>query len=141
MGFLAPYMLWGAAAAGIPIALHFFFRSRYRTLPWAAMKFLLQSVEQTSRRLRFQEILLIICRCALLVLLAMALARPSTSAGKGSTRVDAVVVIDTSYSMEAREGPVTRIQQAKTAALSVLDQLPAHSTVQIVTCADRASLL
>jgi hypothetical protein len=137
-------MLWGGLAVGIPIALHFFYRSRYRKLPWAAMKFLLQSVEQTSRRLRFQEILLLICRCALLVLLAMALARPSTSAGKGSTRgdaVDAVFVIDTSYSMEAREGPVTRIQQAKTAALSVLDQLPAHSTVQIVTCSDRASLL
>ena len=45
-------MLWGAAAAGIPIALHFFFRSRYRTVPWAAMKFLLTSIEQTSRRLK-----------------------------------------------------------------------------------------
>lgn len=137
-------MLWGTLAAGIPIALHFFYRSRYRKLPWAAMKFLLTSVEQTSRRLRFQEILLLLCRCALLILLAMALARPSTSAGKGSARgdaVDAVFVIDTSYSMEAREGAVTRLQQAKAAALSVLDQLPAHSTVQIISSSDRAALL
>src|SRR5205807_5691510 len=72
MGFLAPTMLWGAAAAAIPIALHLFFRSRYRTVPWAAMKFLLTSMEQTSRRLRFQELLLLVLRCALLVLLAVA---------------------------------------------------------------------
>src|SRR5438270_113706 len=84
MSFLAPYMLWGAVAAGVPIALHFFFRSRYRRVPWAAMKFLLTSIEQTSRRLRFQELLLLLARVALLILLALALARPSSTAGGGS---------------------------------------------------------
>src|SRR3954451_9582376 len=102
MGFLSPIMLWGALAAGIPIALHFFFRSRYRTVPWAAMKFLLTSVEQTSRRLKFQELLLLLARVCLLVLLAIALARPVTSSvggGTGRNAVDAVFVIDNSMSM------------------------------------------
>src|SRR5947209_17519130 len=102
MSFLAPYMLWGAAAASIPIALHFFFRSRYRTVPWAAMTFLLTSIEQTSRRLRFQELLLLCLRVALLLLLALALARPISSTlrgGSGGEAVDAVVLIDTSPSM------------------------------------------
>jgi hypothetical protein len=144
MGFLTPYMLWGAAAAGIPIALHFFFRSRYRTIPWAAMKFLLTSIEQTSRRLRFQELLLLLARVAVLVLLALALARPFLAAAPGSGKaeaVDAAFVIDTSFSMGAREGAETRLERAKSAALAVIDQLPAHSTVQVVTCADRAALL
>ena len=66
MGFLAPLMLWGAVAAGIPIALHFFFRSRYRRVPWAAMSFLLSSIEQTSRRLKFQELLLLAVRVLVL---------------------------------------------------------------------------
>src|SRR6202171_6477888 len=79
MPFLTNYMLWGALAAVIPIALHLFFRSRYRTVPWAAMKFLLTSVEQTSRRLRFQELLLLMLRILLLVVLALALARPVLS--------------------------------------------------------------
>ena len=57
MSFIAPWMLWGVAAASLPIILHLFYRSRYRTVPWAAMKFLLTSIEQTSRRLRFQDIL------------------------------------------------------------------------------------
>src|SRR5262245_51905882 len=109
MAFFAPYMLWGVLAAGIPIALHFFYRSRYRTVPWAAMKFLLTSIEQTSRRLRFQELILLALRVALLVLLALALARPKSAAQRGAAQgdaVDAVFVIDTSYSMAARDGAV-----------------------------------
>jgi hypothetical protein len=143
MNFVAPYMLWGAAAAGIPVALHFFFRSRYRTVPWAAMKFLLASIEQTSRRLKFQELLLLIVRCAVLVLLAVALARPLISgvAASGKEAVDAVFLFDTSFSMGAQEGKQTRLDLAKSAALAVLDHLPAHSTVQVVTCADQATLL
>jgi hypothetical protein len=143
MSFLAPIMLWGTLAASIPIALHFFFRSRYRRVPWAAMTFLLASIEQTSRRLRFQELLLLMARVAFLVLLALALARPTfnnVASGTGDA-VDAVVLLDTSYSMDARDGPTTRLEQARAAALSLLDQLPPHSTVQVVTCSDRASAL
>jgi hypothetical protein len=144
MNFIAPYMLWGAAAASIPVILHFFYRSRYRKLPWAAMKFLLTSIEQTSRRVRFQELLLLLARISVLVLLAMALARPSTSAGRASGRgdaVDAVFVIDNSMSMDVREGPTTRLDQARKAALAVLDQLPAHSTVQVIACSNRSTKL
>jgi hypothetical protein len=143
MNFVAPYMLWGAAAAGIPVAIHFFFRSRYRTVPWAAMKFLLDSIEQTSRRLKFQELVLLIVRCTVLVLLAVALARPLVSGvvASGKEAVDAVFLFDTSFSMGAQEGKQTRLDLAKSAALAVLDHLPAHSTVQVVTCADQATLL
>src|SRR5262249_6815511 len=55
--------------------------------------------------------------------------------------VDAVFLFDTSYSMDAREGLATRFDRAKKAALSVLDNLPQNSTVQIITCADRADAL
>ena len=78
MSFLAPYMLWGALAGAVPILIHLFFRSRYRRIPWAAMKFLLVSLEQTSRRLKFQELLLLLARVALLVLVALAFSRPSS---------------------------------------------------------------
>lgn len=75
MGFLFPWMWVGAAAVGIPIALHFMFRSRYRTMPWAAMKFLLESIQQTSRRLQFQEYLLLFARMCLLLFLVLAFTR------------------------------------------------------------------
>ena len=106
------------------------------------MKFLLTSIEQTSRRLRFQELFLLLVRVALLVLLALALARPSsTSSGGQGDAVDAVFMIDTSFSMDARDGAATRLDRAKAAASAILDHLPPHSTVQIIAAADRARLL
>lgn len=137
-------MLWGSLAAGIPIALHFFFRSRYRVVPWAAMKFLLTSIEQTSRRLRFQELLLLACRVLILVLLALALARPLSSVLRGAGRgdaVDVVLLFDVSMSMGAGDGAMSRFERARAAALDIVDQLPSHSTVQIVACSDRAEII
>src|SRR5690242_5811598 len=146
MPLLTTLLFWGPltlAAASIPVVLHFFYRSRFRVVPWAAMEFLLTSIQQTSRRLKFQEILLLLARVSLMLLLGLAMMRPSCSSlsrtGRGEA-VDAVLVIDTSYSMAAKEGDQTRLDRAKDAAKQVLDALPASSTVQVVAGADRVSL-
>lgn len=166
MSFLAPYMLLGTLAAGIPIALHFFYKSRYRNVPWGAMKFLLAAIEQTSRRLQFQELLLLILRVVLLLLLALALARPASMAGRGARgeAVDAVLILDQSLSMGAKagvaplattsepyvtalkefaaaDGSVTCFDRARAAALAIVANLPPHSTVQVIACDTRAHLL
>lgn len=145
MQFLAPAMLYGAAAVSIPLALHFFYRARYKPLAWAPMKFLKEAIEQTSRRLKFQEWILLALRCLAILLLALAIARPGTRtaaiAGRGES-IDAVFVFDTSYSMGAAEGnDQTRFDKAKKAANEVLDTLPANSSIQIFGCADRAYFL
>ncbi|HUR55609.1 MAG TPA: BatA domain-containing protein, partial [Gemmataceae bacterium] len=158
MQFLAPTMLFGGLAVGVPIALHFFFKARYKPLPWAAMKFLQEAIEQTSRRMKFQEWILLALRCLVILLLALAIARPglnsSGSTGVGDA-VDAVLVFDVSYSMGAQDGtieetkpsgergtrPATRLDRAKDAALAVLNTLPNNSSVQIYSCADRATHL
>src|SRR3954469_10586469 len=140
MTFLAPIMLAGAAAVTIPLALHFFYRARYRPLPWAPMKFLKEAVEEPSRRLKFQEWILLALRCLALILLALALARPGlpSSSGGGGQPIDAVFVFDTSYSMAAKDGDKTRLERAKEAALAVIETLPDKSSVQVVACSDRA---
>lgn len=144
MGILAPLMLLGGLAVSIPLVLHFFYKARHRPLPWAAMEFLRQSIEQTSRRLKFQELILLALRCLALILLALALARFSFSSGARSGRgesVAAVFVFDTSYSMGAKDQDKNRLDRAKEAALSIIDSLPRNSSVQIYTCTDRAAQL
>lgn len=143
MTFLALPMLAGAAAITIPLGLHFFYRARYRPLPWAPMKFLKEAIEQTSRRLKFQEWILLALRCLAIILLALALARPGVESGSGSGTgpIDAVFVFDTSYSMAAKDGDKTRLERAKEAALAVLETLPDKSSFQIYSCSDRAVAL
>jgi Aerotolerance regulator N-terminal/von Willebrand factor type A domain len=148
MTFLNPWMLLGGLALTIPVALHFFYRARYRPQPWAAMKFLRLSIEQTSRRLRFQEIILLALRILICIILALALARPAAKSLSGSGRgdsVDAIVVIDTSYSMGIMEGEGdkrrSRLDRAKEAALKVIDHLPPRSTIRVIACSDTAEPL
>jgi hypothetical protein len=148
MTFLNPWMLLGGLAAAVPVALHFFYRAHYRPQPWAAMKFLRLSIEQTSRRLRFQELILLILRILICIILALALARPAAKSLSGSGRgdsVDAILVIDTSYSMGVIDGEGenrrSRIDRAKEAALKVINHLPPRSNVQIITCSDKAEHL
>jgi hypothetical protein len=145
MGFLAPWMLLGSLAASIPLILHFFYRSRYRDVPWAAMKFLLAAMEQTSRRLKFQELLLLLLRVCVLLVLAFALARPTfqgSATGARGDAVDAALVLDASLSMQASAGPgVTCMDRAREAALAVLAQLPAHSTVRVILANGKAEVL
>jgi len=134
---LSPYLLLGGLAVAVPIALHFFYKARYRPLPWAAMDFLRASIEQTSRRVKFQEYVLLALRCLALLLLALALARLTVSWGGGGRgeSVDAVLVFDTSFSMAAKDGEKTRFDRAKDAALGVIDNLPSNSTVRVILCA------
>lgn len=146
MTFLAPILLAGAAAVTIPLGLHFFYRARYRPLPWAPMKFLKEAVEQTSRRLKFQEWILLALRCLAIILLALALAQPrpksAAAGGGGGQPIDAVFVFDTSFSMAAKEsGDKTRLDLAKEAAVGIIDTLPDKSSVQIFACSDRATNL
>ncbi len=144
MGFYAPWLLLGGLAVSVPLVLHFFYRARYRKVPWGAMEFLRTAIEQTSRRLRFQEWILLALRCLVLMLLAFALARPTlsgTASGGRGDAVDTVLIFDTSYSMGARDGDKSRLDRAKDAAIAVIDNLPPNSTVQVIASADRATLL
>jgi hypothetical protein len=141
MTFLAPGLLLGALAVGVPIALHFFFKPRHRPVPWAAMTFLRQSLEQTNRRMKVREYILLALRCLVLLLLAIALARPTVGGAGGGEPVDAVLLLDTSYSMAARDGELTRLGRAQEAAKAVLDGLPPDSTVQLFGVSDRATPL
>ena len=77
MTFLNPILLLGSLAVAIPILIHLLNKRKVQHITWAAMRFLRESIEQNQRRLRIEDLLLLVMRCALLALLAVALARPT----------------------------------------------------------------
>jgi hypothetical protein len=81
MGFLAAPFLWAMAAAGIPVVLHFIGRSKPIAHLFPAMKFILKSQRVSSRALRLKHLLILALRIALLLLAALALARPVIGSG------------------------------------------------------------
>ena len=116
----------GTAMASIPIIIHLLNRLRFKRVVWAAMEFLLAAHRKNARRVKIEQIILLIIRTLILVLLALAVARPileGVLGALGSSRVHRVLVIDDSYSMGAQagvSGGKTSMKQATDAALSLL---------------------
>jgi len=69
-------LLIGLAAVAIPIIIHLLSRRRAKVIDWGAMRFLLGSVAARSRRILIEQIILMILRCLIAALAALAVARP-----------------------------------------------------------------
>src|SRR5688500_14168673 len=138
--FLNPLMLFGIGAISIPIIIHLLNRRKFDRVVWAAMRFLRVSVEQHQRRIRIEDMLLLILRCALLALLAIALARPllrSSSADLlGMDKVTAALVLDNSYSMTQTDGVESRFETAQRCADQILKGLPSGSSAAVLLASD-----
>ncbi len=137
MAFLNPFLLFGAAAIGVPIIIHLLNKRKFDRVVWAAMRFLQVSVQKNQRRVQIEDLLLLLLRCLLITILVLALARPalkgaSSSGLFGQAKVTAVVVLDNSYSMSQTDGVNSRFERAKSALEQTIDSLPAGSSVSVI---------
>ena len=140
MSFLNPIMLAGLAAVSVPIIIHLLNRRKFQKVVWAAMRFLKLSVEQNQRRMKIEDMILLALRCLLLILLALALARPAilsnTSDRFGQSKVTGIIIVDNSYSMGMSDGTQTRFDKARRAAEQVLDSMPGGSATAVWLASD-----
>src|SRR5947209_6759097 len=135
--FLSPIILAGAALIAVPIVLHLVMRQVPKRLVFPAVRFLRLREQANRRQLRLRHLLLLLLRCAAIVFLAAALARPSikTSGALGSQEapVAAALIFDSSPRMEYREDNHTRLESAAETARWLLTQLPRESDVAVLT--------
>ncbi len=127
------------AAAAAPIVIHLWMRHTYRESPWAAMRFLQAAIKRQARRMQLQQWLLLALRTLILLLVAVAAAKPFLSdlgwIG-GGTRVHRVLVIDTSLSMSAVEREDSRFARAIALATEMIDASRPGESFSLVTLAD-----
>ena len=87
MNFLNPFALIGMAAAGIPLLLHLLNLRRLKTIDFGTLRFLQELQQKQVRKLRLQQILLLILRTLIVVCAVLALSRPTIEDRK-STRLN-----------------------------------------------------
>ena len=75
-GFASPWILGGLVLAGVPILIHLLHKRRFIEAPWAAMRFLIEATRKQSRRMRLENLILLMVRTLILLLIVLALARP-----------------------------------------------------------------
>jgi hypothetical protein len=140
--FASPAMLGWAAAAATPFLINFWIRRRHVETPWAAVELLRAAVRQRSRQIRLREWLLLLMRAAILLLAALAAARPVwTSGGTASEprgRTHRIIVIDQSASMKCRIAGGTRMEEALARARRVVEEAPAGDAFTVLAWAERA---
>jgi hypothetical protein len=141
MTFAYPLLLGGLVLAGIPVLIHLVTRQKPKRLPFPAFRFLLQKHRTNQTRLRLRQLLLLLLRMAIIAALCLALVRPTLTGGVLSPLspdrpVSAVLLIDTSYSMQYGPGDKTRLDEAKRRAGELLDELPEGSKVAVLDSAE-----
>ena len=112
MTFLHAAFLGGAAAVIVPIVLHLVMRRQPKHLEFPALRFVKLRQQSNRRQMRLRNWLLLALRCAVVALLALALARPSIVAsgvlGDQEAPVAAALVFDTSPRMQYRQQKIGR---------------------------------
>ncbi len=124
-----PLMMWiGAAAILSPIIIHLLNKRRFKIVDWAAMDFLLDADRKNRRRVRLENLVLLLLRCLAMLLLGLMLARPflpSQLAGVlGQSReFQRVVLLDDSLSQSVMVGNQTAFDSARDRVKQLLQAL------------------
>jgi GTP:adenosylcobinamide-phosphate guanylyltransferase len=142
MSFLNLFLLGGMAAFSVPLVIHLLNRSRYRTVDWGAMHLLDKAFQANNKRIRIEQIILLLIRCCIPILLAMCLARPVLTAWRtlpGETPQSVVVLLDNSYSMELENTTETAFDSATDATCQILDSLKRGSELSVINMGGAAS--
>ncbi|MFI4876748.1 MAG: BatA domain-containing protein [Blastopirellula sp. JB062] len=80
-------LLVGGLLVGVPILLHLVMRQQPKRIEFPALRFVRARNVQNQRRLELKHWLLLLLRCAAILLFALALARPSVSSASVSSWV------------------------------------------------------
>ena len=142
MGFLAPWFLAGALAVGLPVFVHLLRRQTTEPRPVSSLMFFERGTQSSVRHRRLRYLLLFTLRTLTVLLLALAFARPYF---KHKTVLASdkllLVAVDDSFSMNAKDGATTKLDDAKRQALDVLSHKSAGQKAQVIELGGQMKLL
>ncbi len=125
-----------AAGAVVPVALHLLQRTRWRSVPWPAMRLLADVATRHGSRLALEDLLLLLVRVLLICAVALTIARPQwaepVAAEHRRGRVAAAVLIDDGLPSGIREQRTTRLAQQQQLATAYLASLVAGDEVSVL---------
>jgi hypothetical protein len=141
LGLANAPLIYGLAAASLPLIIHLLNRRKFREEPWAAMRFLLAAVRKNSRRIRIEQWVLLAVRTLIIILVVSAMAKPFLeSLGAvpvfAGRRTHRVLVLDGSLSMGYTEGETTRFDRAKALASQLVRAARRGDAISLVVMGD-----
>lgn len=135
IAFLHPWALAGLVAAAIPLLLHLLARREPPTVVFPAVRYLIATTREHLRRLKLQNLLLLLIRSALLVALVLAAAGPTVARSGLPTHAASalVLVVDNSPSSGAVMAGTSRLGRLQAAGRAVLSRATGEDVVWLLT--------
>ncbi len=137
MNFLQPWMLAALPLIALPIVIHLVNQRRFQTVPWAAMRFLLEASKMSSGTTKIRQWSILAMRTLAIAALILFTARPLTSGIlamiSAQSNAVAIVIVDRSPSMGALDdaGNRSRLELAIAQLSDTLQTLGVQRIVQI----------
>ncbi|HUI11788.1 MAG TPA: BatA domain-containing protein [Bacteroidota bacterium] len=121
-----PFVLFGLAAAAIPVLLHLLNLRKLRTVDFSSVRFLKELQKTSIRRVRLRQMLLLVLRTLIIVAIVLAFSRPAlrgalpgfSRAGASSTTV---IILDDSPSMTVHDARGTAFARSAQTAARLID--------------------
>ncbi len=140
MQFLNPFVLLGLAAAAIPLLLHLLNLRKLKTIDFSTLRFIKELQKTQIRKLKLQQILLLILRTLIIVFAVLAFSRPVIKSTLpvfgGHVKTSAVIILDNSFSMDVSDESGNRLAQSKNVAAQIIRALKDGDEAAILTSAD-----
>jgi hypothetical protein len=125
--FVNPWIPWmAAAAAALPVAIHFLTRPKPVRLPLSTLRFVEEAVASRRTRHRLRDAIVLALRTLAVLLVGFAVARPffgqsDARSAEEAASVVRVVVLDVSHSMGAVDHGVQIFERARPLAARQLE--------------------
>lgn len=139
MIFLSPLWLALSAAALIPLLLHLRRRPQGRVVEFPAARYLARATHDHERSLRARNSLLALLRMLLVLLLALAAARPLARIGTGHGPAAVAVLLDNSLSTSAVTSGHRVLDEEKAAVRALLAAATPDDRLWLVTADARVT--
>ncbi|MCH7724183.1 MAG: BatA and WFA domain-containing protein [Bacteroidetes bacterium] len=128
MIFLNPAILFGLAAATIPVIIHLLNLRKLKKIEFSTLKFLKELQKNKIRRVKLKQWLLLALRVMIIIMIVTAFARPTiegvTIGGTTSAaKTTAIFILDDTFSMSVVDENGSYFNQAKKTIKQLLTQL------------------
>ncbi len=136
MQLLSPALLWALLALAIPILLHLFYFRRFKKVEFSNVRFLTEVKDETQRRSRIRNLIVLLLRLLAFAALVVAFAQPFVAAEDASgagAPARVAIVVDNSQSMTARASEVALLDKAKQRARDIVRTYGEATEFRVIT--------
>jgi len=137
MTFLNSIILYGIPLITVPILIHLLAKRKKEIIHFSSLRFLKILESRKIKKLRIQQIILLILRCLIILFIIMAFSRPTlkkSSEGKFGTnlKTTSIIILDNSLSSMAGSGNQQFYENIKNCAVEITKSFNENDQIYII---------